>query len=124
MLQLDKDTSTAENNYNNQLQELVTFLVIMYHPLLQLLIKEDGKRMLSQQIEYDENMKLLLLLKFFGIYDFVKNLNPNRDECNNETSTTLLIDGTKYVWQPQWSWDRNDKWMQYDIDTCIQIEES
>ena len=70
--------------------------------------------------QYDEHLKYLILLKYFDIFDFTNYFN-----FHNQTSLlSIIINGKKYLLQPQWSWERNGKWIDYDDETCLQIENS
>ena len=66
-------------------------------------------------------LKHLILLKCFGIYDFTNFLNFGN---HNKRSALFTINNDKYILQPEWSWERNGTWMQYDDETCLQIENS
>ena len=109
----------SDTRSNGNFKESETrYVVPVYHPCLDIYHSnfENKQNMGSHKLEFDQNFDILLLLKHFGIYDFIKYINnPNH---------RFYIKGTEYLFQPQWSWGRNGKWMKYDINTCIQIEQA
>ena len=109
-----------EKNKINSTSVTSKYLLTNHHPLLDLHCGIDHEQPSLHRMECDENLKLVLLLKFHGIYDICKDLmNKNRDQLNH---VSFIINDNKYILQPEWCWDRRGKWMQYDMETCFQIE--
>ena len=107
------NSSKATANYGK-------FLLVNYHPLWNIMREKDKIKHGLNRVRYGQNLKYLILLKCFGIFDFTKYL----DVGNQTSSLSIIIDGNKYNLQAQWSWERKSKWMNYDDDTCLQIENS
>ena len=96
------------------------FLLPNYHPLWHILRDKDKFKHSLHRIEYDQNLKYLILLKCFGIFDFISYTKFEKQT----SSLSIISNGNKYTLQPRWSWERNGKWMEYDNETCLQIENS
>ena len=92
------------------------YVLPKYHPCLNIYHNNEASKEILPQIKLDENFDTLLLLKHFGIYNFVNQLNNRKHRFN--------IEGEKYLHQPQWYWGRNDKLKQYDPETCVEIQQA
>ena len=119
---VNPDPINITTTCTNSVSEHLKFVFVNYHPLVEMICDNDKQlKDLHRMYDDDENLKFLLLLKHFGIYDFTKYITYQA------ISYEISVNGTRkrYEWQPEWSYQRKGKWMPYDAGAvCTQIEDA